>query len=222
MSGAPVKPPSSGSSRRYATPRRDQRAAATRERILSAAETLFLRDGYTRTSMKAIATEAGVSEKTMYLAFSTKATLLRQVIQVAVQGDEAPTPPSEREEWRALVRGPIGEIFERFAAMNAKLMTRTAAIIALGESAAAADPELAAYRDRAHAATRSNLRALAAELERRGALAPDVSVQQAADTMFALATDESVFLRLTRECGWTPARYTHLIANTLTATLGRS
>ena len=196
--------PSPGSSRRYATPRRDQRAAATRASILSAAETLFLRDGYARTSMKAIATAAGVSEKTMYLAFSTKATLLRQVIQVAVQGDEAATPLSEREEWRALVRGPVGEVFERFAAMNARLMTRTAAIIALGESAAAADPELAEYRNRAHAATRANLRALAAELECRGALAPDVGVQQAADTIFAVASDESVFLRLTRECDLDP------------------
>ena len=57
--------------------------------ILAAAETLFLRDGYVRTSMKAIAAHAGVSEKTMYLAFATKATLLRQVIQLTVQGDEA-------------------------------------------------------------------------------------------------------------------------------------
>ena len=170
--------------------------------------------------MKAIATDAGVSEKTMYLAFSTKATLLRQVIQVAVQGDEAATPLSEREEWRALVRGPIDEVFERFAAMNAHLMTRTAAIIALGESAAAADPELAEYRNHAHAATRSDLRALAAELARRGALAPDIGVQRAADTIFALAGDESVYLRLTRECGWTPARYADLISSTLTATLG--
>ena len=35
----------------------------------------------------------------------------------------------------------------------------------------------------------------------------------------ALATSESVFLRLTRECSWTPARYADLIAGTLKATL---
>ena len=223
MSGQHVKPPDSpGSSRRYSTPKRDQRAAATRAAILAAAETLFLSDGYTRTSMKAIATQAGVSEKTIYLAFDTKATLLRQVIQFAVQGDEAPTPLSERHEWRALVHGPVDDVFARFAALNAKLMTRTAAIIALGESAASADPELAEYRDRAHAATRTNLRALAAELKRRGALAPNISEQHAADTIYALATDESVFLRLTRECGWTPGRYADLIARTLKASLGKT
>jgi AcrR family transcriptional regulator len=202
------------------TPKRDQRAAATRRAILAAAETLFLRDGYARTSMNAIASEAGVSEKTMYLAFGTKATLLRQVIQLAVQGDEAPTPLSARPEWRALGAGPPNEIFARFAAMNATLMTRTADIIALGESAAAADPELAEYRDQAHHAARANLRALAAELKRRGALAPGISEQDAADTMYALATDEGVFLRLTHECGWSEERYADLIARTLTATLG--
>lgn len=213
-------PDAPASSRPYATPKRDQRAAATRRSILAAAETLFLRDGYARTSMKAIASRAGVSEKTMYLAFATKAKLLRQVIQFAVQGDEAPTPLAERDEWRAVVRGPVEEIFTRFAEKNAALMTRTAEIIELAESAAGADPEIAEYRDDAHATTRGNLRALAAELRRRGALAPGVGEQQAADIMYALAADESVFLRLTRECGWTPARYADLLARTLKATVG--
>ena len=114
---------SATASRRYSTPKRDQRAAATRARILAAAETLFLRDGYARTSMKAIAELAGVSEKTMYLAFATKATLLRQVIQLTVRGDEADTPLSERPEWRRLLNGPIEQVFARFAAQNAALMT---------------------------------------------------------------------------------------------------
>ena len=140
----------------------------------------------------------------------------------ALHRDEAATPLSERREWRAVVPGPADEIFARFAALNATLMTRTAAIIAVGESAALADPELAEYRDHAHAATRGNLRALAAELGRRGALAPDVSEQQAADTMYALASDEGVFLRLTGECGWSEDRYADFIARTLKATLGRT
>ena len=212
-------PAAQATTRRYSTPKRDQRAAATRAAILAAAEKMFLRDGYARTSMKAIATQAGVSEKTMYLAFATKARLLRQVIQLAAQGDEASTPLSQRPEWRALVTGSVEETFARFAALNATLMARTAAVLALGETAAATDPELAEYRDQAHAETRANLRALAAELKARGVLAPGISEQDAADTIYALATDETVFLRLTRECGWTAARYADLIAHALTATL---
>jgi len=206
--------------RRYTTPKRDQRAAATRARILAAAETLFLRDGYARTSMKAIAGVAGVSEKTMYLAFATKATLLRQVIQLTVQGDETGTPLSERPEWRQLLNGPIEDVFTRFAAQNAALMTRTAPLIALGEAAAATDPELAQYRDEAHAESRANLHALAVELKSRGALNPETTEQMAADTIYAIASNESVYLRLTRECGWTPADYAEMIGRALKATLG--
>jgi hypothetical protein len=36
-----------------------------------------------------------------------------------------------------------------------------------------------------------------------------------------LASNESVFLRLTRQCGWTLERYADLIARTLQATLTR-
>ena len=216
---APQPPEPSAPGRRYSTPKRDQRAAATRTAILTAARALFLRDGYARTSVHDVAAAAEVSEKTVYLAFASKATLLRQVIQLTVRGDEALTPLSDRPEWRALVEGPVHGVFDRFAVANAAMMTRTAAIIALGEAAAAADPELAEHRDRAHAATRADLDALAAELERRGALAPHITAQDAADTIYALATDESVFLRLTRECGWTPDRYAGLIARTLAAAL---
>ena len=220
MSGGSVKPPGSGSPRRpYQSAKRDAAALKTRHAIRDAAESLFLRDGYTRTSMKAIAARAGVSEKTMYLTYDTKANLLRHVIQVAVRGDEGPATLAERPEWRALMAGPIEEVFTRFAARNAALMTRTAQIIALAESAAASDPELAEHRNRAHATARADLQALAAELKRRGALASDISEQDAADTLYAIANNVGVYLRLTTECGWNDDRYADLIARTLTATL---
>ena len=68
--------------------------------------------------------------------------------------------------------GPLDEVFARFAALNASLMARTAHIIALAQSAAAVDPELAEHRARARATARADLHALAVELKRRGALAP--------------------------------------------------
>ena len=77
----------------------------------------------------------------------------------AFEATRTETPLSERPEWRQLLDGPVEQVFARFAAQNAALMTRTAALIALGEAAAATDPELAEYRDRAHAETRANLRA---------------------------------------------------------------
>jgi hypothetical protein len=157
----------------------------------------------------------------MYLAYDTKATLLRHVIEVAVRGDEEPVPLSQRPQWRAVLAGPPDRAFARFAALNAALMARTAAIIALGEAAAAADTELAAYRDRAHEASREDVRALAAALSRAGALAPGTDEREAADTIYALAANESLYLRLTQECGWTDDRYAHLIGRILQAALGK-
>ena len=98
-------------------------------------------------------------------------------------------------------------------------MTRTAAIVALAESAADTDPQLAEQRDDAHQGTRDDLLSLAAALNRLGVLAPNISEQDAADVIYAVACDASVYLRLTRECGWTEARYADLIARTLNATL---
>jgi AcrR family transcriptional regulator len=215
-----VKPSQPEPSRRpYHSPKRAAAALKTRHAIRAAAETLFLRDGYTQTTMRAIAEQAHVSEKTMYLTYATKANLLREVIQVAVRGDEGPETLSERAEWRAVMAGPPDEVFVRFAALNAALMARTAPIIALAESAAAVDPELAEHRARARATARADLHALAVELKLRGQLGAGVSVQDAADTMYGITNDAGVYLRLTTECGWNESRYAELMARTLTANL---
>lgn len=50
------------------------------EQVLEAATTLFLRDGYGPTSLEAVAAAAGVSKRTLYARFASKATLLREVV----------------------------------------------------------------------------------------------------------------------------------------------
>ena len=206
--------------RPYVSPKRAEAALRTRQAIREAAETLFLRDGYVPTSMKAIAARAGVSEKTMYLAFANKASLLRQVVEVAVRGDEAPGAMADRPEWQALAFAPADEMFARFAVLSTKLMSRTATLIALGEAAADIDPELAEQRDRVHEANRDECATLATVLGHRGALAPGLEIQDAADIIYAIAGNEQIYLRLTRECGWTDTRYGNLIARMLKSTLG--
>jgi AcrR family transcriptional regulator len=55
--------------------------ADKREAITRAARVVFGRDGYTRASIEAIATEAGVSTRTIYNHFDDKEHLFRTVIQ---------------------------------------------------------------------------------------------------------------------------------------------
>lgn len=57
-----------------------QEAPLLTERILQAATTLFLRDGYGATSLEAVAAAAGVAKRTLYARFAGKPALLQVVV----------------------------------------------------------------------------------------------------------------------------------------------
>jgi TetR/AcrR family transcriptional regulator, mexJK operon transcriptional repressor len=61
-------------------------SARKRQAIAAAALTLFARDGYARTSVDAIAAEAGVSKRTVYSHYGDKENLFLQVIQETFMG----------------------------------------------------------------------------------------------------------------------------------------
>jgi AcrR family transcriptional regulator len=58
---------------------RQRQAAATRDRILGAALELFARDGYSATSTREIASQAGVSEGLIFHHYPSKLDLLRAI-----------------------------------------------------------------------------------------------------------------------------------------------
>src|SRR6266540_330183 len=97
------------SRRRYDSPLRREQAAATRREILEAAQRLFERQGYAATSMAAIAAEAGVALKTIYLAFETKRGLLLALWHLLLRGDEESAPVGERPWFREVLEEPDPE-----------------------------------------------------------------------------------------------------------------
>jgi len=202
MSDGPVK-------RRYDASSRRAAAAATRERICAAAEELFVRDGYARTSVRAVAQAAGVAEATIYLAFPGKGALLDAVIIRATRDNAA-------ESLDAIAAAPPDEILSRLAASNAVLMARAARLIALGESATLMDAELRPLRERAHRNLRAALRDVAVRLAAAGRLR--ASSQEAADTLYAIA-NEDTYLRMTEGAGLSPERYAAWLASALEAVL---
>ena len=103
--GRPVK-------RRYDASGRRAAAEATRERICAAAERLFLRDGYVRTSIRAVAREAGVAEATVYLTFSTKSALLNATILRATGAEEG-------KPLSAILDAPPADMLSRLANAHA-------------------------------------------------------------------------------------------------------
>jgi AcrR family transcriptional regulator len=202
MSEGPVK-------RKYDASTRRAAAAATRERICAAAEELFVRDGYARTSVRAVAKAAGVAEATIYLAFPGKGALLDAVIIRATRDNAA-------ESLDAIAAAPPDEILSRLAASNAVLMARAARLIALGESATLMDAELRPLRERAHRNLRAALRDVAVRLAAAGRLR--ASSQEAADTLYAIA-NEDTYLRMTDGAGLSPERYAAWLASALEAVL---
>ncbi len=202
MSERPVK-------RKYDATSRRAAAVATRERICDAAEVLFVRDGYARTSIRAVAKAAAVAEATVYLTFPNKASLLDAVILRATRDN-----PSEGLGVIAAARPE--EVLPRLASSNARLMARAARLIALGESATLMDTELRPLRERAHRDLRAAFRVIADRLDQHGLLR--VGAQQAADTLYAIA-NESTFLRLTDGAGLSSHSYARWLTDTLTAIL---
>src|SRR6059036_3352192 len=95
--------------RRYDSTRRRQQAAATRLAILEAAQRLFERDGYAATTMAAIAGEARVALKTVYVAFETKSGVLRALWNLRLRGDRADVPVAEQPWYREVVEEPDPE-----------------------------------------------------------------------------------------------------------------
>jgi AcrR family transcriptional regulator len=191
--------------REYHSPTRERRALATRRRIRLAAERLFLRDGYVPTTMTKIAAEAGVAEKTVYLAFPTKADLLSEIIRVGVRGDEDSASLTERQEWAEMrANRSVDRLLDQAAAGGVALMARAARFLALGEASAAIDPQLAKLRDRGHQNIRSDMLELATAL---AAIDPRIDTERLAETLFAFAANESPYLRLTDECDWTQQQY---------------
>jgi TetR/AcrR family transcriptional regulator, regulator of autoinduction and epiphytic fitness len=123
--------------------RRQRRARQTRRRILDAAHELFVRHGYSTTTVQQIAERADVAWQTVYSVFGTKAALLSGVFDVAVAGDDEPVPVSERPFVQAINEAPDPkEKMRIFARHLRESGARTAGVLSVIESAAGTEVEI--------------------------------------------------------------------------------
>src|SRR3954451_12480480 len=113
----PVKP-----KRRYDSSRRRAQAAATRVDILDAAQRRFEQSGYAGTTMEAIAAEAGVALKTVYVAFETKSGLLRALWNHLLRAGRGDVPVARQEWYREVVDEPDAEAQLRLAVRTSRVV----------------------------------------------------------------------------------------------------
>jgi AcrR family transcriptional regulator len=205
--------------RRYDSTRRREQAAATRLEILEAAQRLFERDGYVATTMAVVAAEAGVALKTVYLAFETKAGLLRALWHLRLRGDEADVPIAERQWYRDVMAEPDPERQLRLGAHNARLVKeRAGKLMRVMRDAAGSDADCAELWRRIQDDFLANQRAVVDTIEVKGALAAGLDAARAADILWTL-NHPDVWHLLVGERGWTPQQWEQWFADTVCAQL---
>lgn len=203
------------SKRRYNSPRRQAQAEATRQDLLKAAERLFTANGYAATTLATVARDAGVSLATVTSVFGTKLALLNALIATTVRGSDTPAPLSERDWWRAALeeRDPK-RLIERYAANIRRIHQRTTDIFAIVHGAATVDPEIATLRrDLADGRLRDS-HEVALALADRKAIRPGITIDRAADVIWALVSAE-LYRLLAIERGWEPDDYERWLATSL-------
>jgi AcrR family transcriptional regulator len=193
--------------RPYNSPRRRAQAAATGREILEAAHRLFTERGYGATTMAAIAAEAGVATKTVYLAFATKSGVLRALWNHHLRAGRDDVPVGGQPWYREVLEEPDPRRQLRLNARNSRAAKlRIAAVIEVIRAAAPLDPDIAELWRRIESEFHANQRAVAESLDAKGALRPGLGVDEAADVLWTI-NHPSLWEALVRGRGWTPERY---------------
>lgn len=193
--------------RTYRSDRRADQGRRTRQRIVAAATAEFLTHGYAGTTIRAVARAAGVSVPLVEATFGAKPRLLKAAIDVAIAGDDEPVAMQDRP-WAEMVRraDSAERMLATLAAVLGPAQSRSAGLVLAALEGSAHSPELAALSDqltaqRGHTATWV-VQALARVAPRPAGLDEGGAV----DTLWMLM-DPAVFDRLTRQRGWSVARY---------------
>jgi len=206
-----------GVKRPYDSPRRREQAAATRGEILDAAERLFLRDGYAATTMAAIAREARVALKTVYVAFETKPRLLRALWNNRLRAEDEERPMGRHPMYLEVLDEPDPERKLRLNARNSRLgKLRIAALSDVIRGAAPADPDIATLWERINREYHANQQAVVRSLAEQGALRTDEA--RATDILWTL-NHPNTWQLLVGERGWTPEEYERWSADAACAQL---
>lgn len=211
MTERPVK-------RNYDAAQRRERAAERRRQVVRSAWGFFSSFGYGRTTVSAVAAEAGVSPETIYKTFGGKAGLVRAIWQDALAG---PGPEhAERRSDAMSARATTGsEIIEGWVRLGLEVAPRAGAVLALVRAAAEVDPEAARLLDEIERGRADRMLHNALVLGRTGQLRPELSKEQVRDLLL-LFTDEH-YARLVSRAGWSVDDYVATMTRMMSAALLR-
>lgn len=205
--------------RPYASARRAEQSAALRLSILNAAENLFAQHGYAATSVKAIAEQAEVALKTVYLAFENKRALLMALFDRRIRGDGEAVPVVEREWFRESLEATEPRRLVQLIARNSRhVKGRATAVLEIIRAAAPGDPQIGELWEYLQKDFHANQRLFIERLRKLGGLRAGLGVDAAVDILWTL-NHPNVYRLLVIDRQWTPERYETWLAESLTAQL---
>ena len=185
----------------------------TRTRILEVARELVTTRGYRATTIAELARSAGVHIDTVYELVGRKPAVLRELIERAISGTDRAVAPAERGYVQAMHDEPDpARKLAIYAAAVRGIQQRMAPLLLALRDAATTEPEAKQVWEEISARRARNMRDLVRELGPDGTLRAGVTVDEAADAIWATAGAE-MFILLTVERGWPLDEYERWLAD---------
>lgn len=199
--------------RSYDSSGRRARSTETRQRILDAARRLIIDKGYRAATIAAIAAEAEVSVDTVYELAGRKPVLLRELIEQALSGTDHAVVAEERDHVRAMRAEPDPATkLALYARAVCETHQRMAPLFLALRDAASTEPEALAVWQEISERRAANMVKLVTDLRQADGLRPDLSIEMAADVVWATNSSE-LYVLLTVERGWPIDRFEQWLAD---------
>ncbi len=192
---------------------RQTQSAATRQRIVEAARELILERGYRATTIAAIADRAGVNTDSVYELVGRKPLVLRELIEQAVSGTDHAVTAQDRAHVKAMraERDPAKKL-AIYARAVRETQQRMAPLFLALRDASSTEPEAQQIWKEISERRAVNMRKLVKDLRSSGGLRRGLSIEQAADIVWATNSAE-LFVLFTVDRGWSPRRYERWLAD---------
>ncbi|MDP9000769.1 MAG: TetR/AcrR family transcriptional regulator [Myxococcota bacterium] len=185
--------------------------------MIEVARRAFLEHGYAATTISTVAQEAGVSVETVYKGFGGKVGLVRAIYERGLAG-RGPEPAPHRSDSMSAQETDPHVIVRNWGALSAEVSPLVSPILLLVRAAAALDPDLAALLRESDEARLTRMGQNARVLAKRGFLRAGVTIDRAAQIMWAYSSPELYDLFVVRR-GWTPQQLGEFVASALAAAL---
>jgi AcrR family transcriptional regulator len=198
--------------RTYDATARQAQSAATRQRIVDAARALILERGYRATTIAAIATAAGVNTDSVYALVGRKPMVLRELIEQAVSGTDHAVIAEDRAYVKAIrAETDPAKKLAMYARAVCDTHQRMAPLFLALRDASTTEPEARQVWREIGDRRAANMRKLVRDLRDAGGLRPGLSIEVAADTVWATNSSE-LYVLLTIERGWSRHRFERWLA----------